>query len=198
MKPHFSKAANRKVLGTCSQHGCQSSFLDWVKNFRRDASDIEKEELLMCPMLWCRNTFKDADATVNHVFECPSLSNGWYWCPYCKRPERFLECDKRCDIVFKPRLQKREANLAVTFFGWLGRRRPLKKLGTCYTYQCRIIRDSLVVFSGCPWKDQVRGHCSRYTYSVECSPRLLAWYVPFGVIHLGSGPPFECCMFCGR
>lgn len=201
LKPHFSKGASRKILGSCSQHGCQSSFLDWVINFRRDASDIvEKEELLTCPMIWCRSAFKDADATVSHVFGCPRLSNGWYWCPYCKRPERFLECDKGCDIVLKPRLQKREANLSVTFFAWLSHRRSLKKSDTySISYQCRAIRDSHVVSSGCPWPGQVRGHCSRWTYSLESWPRLLAWYVSFGVIHSCSGPRSECwCMFCGR
>ncbi len=84
---------------------------------------------MMCPMLWCRNTFEDVDATIRHVFECPRLSNGWYWCPYCKRPERFLECDKGCGIVAKPRPQKKEAKLAVTFFKWLGCRRSPRKTG---------------------------------------------------------------------
>lgn len=127
LKPHLNEGVSRKVLGSLSQHGCQQSFLDWVRNFRRDALIIEEEERLMCPMLWCRNTFKDVDATVCHVFECPRLVNGWYWCPYCKCPERFLECDKGCDIVPKPRPQKRETKLAVTFFKWLGRRHSLKK-----------------------------------------------------------------------
>lgn len=128
LKPHLNEGVSRKVLGSLSQYGCQWSFLDWVKTFRRDAPDIEEEELLMCPMLWCRNTFKDVDATVRHTFECPRLSNGWYWCPYCKRPERFLECDKACDFIPRPRLQKRETKLAVTFFKWLGRKRFLKKI----------------------------------------------------------------------
>ena len=81
----------------------------------------------MCPMLWCRQSFKDADTTVSHVFGCPLLPNGWYWCPSCKRAERFLECDKACDIVRKARLQKRGTNLAVMFFKWLGRRCSRKK-----------------------------------------------------------------------
>ena len=79
-------------------------------------------------MLWCRHSFKDADAVVRHVFECNRLSNGWYWCPYCKRPERFLECDKGCDFVPKPRLHKRnKKQLALAFLKWLGPIPSLKK-----------------------------------------------------------------------
>ena len=48
------------------------------------------KEKLMCPMLWCRaNCFEDHDSLVQHTANCKHLSDTWYWCPYCTRPERF-------------------------------------------------------------------------------------------------------------
>ena len=44
----------------------------------------------MCPMLWCRaDCFEDHDSLVQHTANCKHLSDTWYWCPYCTRPERF-------------------------------------------------------------------------------------------------------------
>ena len=44
----------------------------------------------MCPMLWCRaNCFEDHDSLVQHTANCKHLSDTWYWCPHCTRPERF-------------------------------------------------------------------------------------------------------------
>ena len=48
------------------------------------------KEKLMCPMLWCRaNCFEDQDSLLKHTANCKHLSDTWYWCPYCTRPERF-------------------------------------------------------------------------------------------------------------
>lgn len=49
------------------------------------------KEKLMCPMLWCRaNCFEDHDSLVQHAVNCKHLSDTWYWCPHCTRPERFI------------------------------------------------------------------------------------------------------------
>ena len=49
------------------------------------------KEKLMCPMLWCRaNCFEDHDSLVQHTAHCKHLSDTWYWCPHCTRPERFV------------------------------------------------------------------------------------------------------------
>ena len=48
------------------------------------------KEKLMCPMLWCRaDCFEDNGSLVQHTANCKHLSDTWYWCPYCTRPERF-------------------------------------------------------------------------------------------------------------
>lgn len=43
----------------------------------------------MCPLLWCRTSFNDVAAVAEHLSSCPWLSDGLYWCPFCRRPERF-------------------------------------------------------------------------------------------------------------
>ena len=78
----------------------------------------------MCPLIWCRKTFKTNELAIRHVVDCPRLLNAWYWCPFHRRPERFLECNKGCEIVPKPKMHH-----AVWFFNWFGRRRSLKRQG---------------------------------------------------------------------
>ncbi len=128
MKAHLCEHSNRRSLGALSTHGCTSSFLDWVINFRPGISKIGPEELLMCPMLWCRENFKTNALAIEHIKKCSYLENAWYWCPSCSRPERFFLCDKGCDISELPRLRRKKSRLvrAVTYLNVLGRRRSSK------------------------------------------------------------------------
>ena len=123
MKHCLHADVSRKGLGSLSDYGSQLYFLDWVTH-RADNSDIEEEELKMCPLIWCRKTFETNDLALRHAHNCPRLSNAWYWCPFHRRPERFLECNRGCEIVSKPKMHH-----AVTFFSWFGRRRSLKRQG---------------------------------------------------------------------
>ena len=84
----------------------------------------------MCPMLWCRERMKDADATVRHIPKCLYLSDGFYWCPHCRGPERFVEYDQGRENVPKTRLHKIDKTLAIKFFKWLIPRRLFKKTGS--------------------------------------------------------------------
>ena len=61
---------------------------------------------------------------LQHISECPCLSDSWYWCPYCRRPERFLSSDN----TTIHQLQRKESKLkrAVTFFKHLGLRNCLR------------------------------------------------------------------------
>lgn len=76
----------------------------------------------MCPLLWCRKTFDDLASTLQHVSECPWLSNAWYWCPYCCRPESFMASEEPCAETMQYKLQRKDSKLrrAVTFFKHLG------------------------------------------------------------------------------
>lgn len=48
----------------------------------------------MCPLMCCRCRFNDIPATLNHISHCPWISDGWYWCPFCSRPENLFENSK--------------------------------------------------------------------------------------------------------
>lgn len=76
----------------------------------------------MCPLLWCRESFENLASTLHHVSECPWLSNGWYWCPYCCRPESFKVSEEPCVDTTQQKLQRKDSKLrrAVTFFKHLG------------------------------------------------------------------------------
>ena len=128
MKAYLCKHSDRRSLGALELRGSISIFVDWVSNLRSQAKDIVQDELLMCPMLWCREKFARADLTINHVKACPYLENAWYWCSSCSRPERYLLCDKACDAKERPRMIPKKSRLvkAVSYFNILGRRRLLK------------------------------------------------------------------------
>ena len=85
-------------------------------------SVVTAKEHLTCPLLWCRERFDDLASTLQHVYECPLLSNTWYWCPYCCRPESFTQ--QPCPNTTHDKLQRKDSKLkrAVTFFKHLGHR----------------------------------------------------------------------------
>ena len=119
MKPLVHPDAS-KIFRSVSDHGNQLFFLNWVTHRAKD-SDIEEDELKMCPLIWCRKTFETNELAVRHVSDCSRLLNAWYWCPFHRRPERFLECKKGCEIVPKPRV-----DYAFRIYNWFDRRRLLR------------------------------------------------------------------------
>ena len=76
-----------------SDEESQLHFLQWVKSTRTASSgsfpETSDKEKLICPLIWCRTSFKDLSSTLEHVSACPLLSDACYWCPYCGRAERF-------------------------------------------------------------------------------------------------------------
>lgn len=115
---------------TSLSHGeCQREFQYWVTSTRATSSatslDISPKEHLMCPLLWCRASFKDLASVLHHVSTCPWLSDAWYWCPSCCRPERFTTAETTSTTAPQPvdldkeKMYKR----AVNFFKNLARRR---------------------------------------------------------------------------
>ena len=125
--PHIRDGVGRKILGFLSESHCQRIFMDWVKNYRSTNPDIDQVELRMCPLIWCRRKFDSKESTFRHVLDCPRLSTGWYWCPSCMRPERFLECNKLCS-KYKPPNNDDKLHLADRFLNWICRRRSEKRL----------------------------------------------------------------------
>ena len=109
-----------------SQGERQMAFQHWVAYIRgadsRHPSDITPMEHLRCPLLWCRETFDSLASMLQHVSECPWLSNAWYWCPYCCRPESFMTSQEPCANALQHSIQRKDSKLrrAVTFFKHLG------------------------------------------------------------------------------
>ena len=115
-----------RILDSMTDLACRSSFLNWVKTIRPHAADVAVEEVLLCPMLWCRRKFQDPNEVVCHAFQCPCLWNAWYWCPYHNRPERYMICNIECEVsTVKSVFVKLKDGLAVAFSKWLIRRRSL-------------------------------------------------------------------------
>ena len=84
-----------QTLAALSQHERRIGFQNWVEYTRTASSALTSEiiakENLICPLLWCRTSFEDIPSTLQHISSCSWLSDGWYWCPSCCRPELFIE-----------------------------------------------------------------------------------------------------------
>ncbi|KAL2041815.1 hypothetical protein N7G274_005599 [Stereocaulon virgatum] len=93
----------------------------WAAYDRAELLKTSTEEHLMCPMLWCRESFPDFEMTLRHTSSCPWLSNGWYWCPSCGRPEQFLE-GKSSRVKVSRHSTSLTLKRAVTFFRNIGLR----------------------------------------------------------------------------
>ena len=127
---YFHQHSGESALRVLTPYACEAGFLSWVEGPRQNSPDLEVEELIMCPMLWCRKPFKSISATVNHVKTCPRLWDGWYWCPFCRHPERFLECDKSCEVNRQPMIRRKSSKLcrAASFFSRFGRRKSAREI----------------------------------------------------------------------
>ena len=124
---HFLRQMDPKAPNhTFSQGECQIAFQHWVAYIRGGdcghPSDVTAKEHLRCPLLWCRESLDNLAATLQHVSECPWLSNAWYWCPYCCRPESFMVSQEPNADTPQHNVQRKGSKLkrAVTFFKHLG------------------------------------------------------------------------------
>ena len=89
LRHHFGRTHADSAFGGLSQIECRKAFQEWVGRVFAEPSDA-----LQCPMLWCRKSFDDRQTTIRHTLTCSWLPNAWYWCPQCKRPERFMNTGK--------------------------------------------------------------------------------------------------------
>ncbi len=124
------------------------AFQNWVAYERPQSPDVSAREYLMCPLLWCRGNFENLASTLQHVAECPYLSDGWYWCPHCCRPEQFMDPGRSCAESRRRTPQRKGSKLkrAVEFFKHLGSKtcpkscRPAKRFrfsNDSYEYQSK-------------------------------------------------------------
>ena len=68
-------------------------FLCWVALCRTNDHTLPPSERRSCPMTWCDFVAQDNEGVelINHLSGCSKLSEGQYRCPYCMRPEFFME-----------------------------------------------------------------------------------------------------------
>ncbi|KAK0112940.1 hypothetical protein ONS95_014658 [Cadophora gregata] len=95
-------------------------FLAWVAYVRKYTDEyITEDERRTCPLLWCREVFANQEAMLQHVWNCPNLSKGLYWCFHCQKPERVgkFNC-KRCQGA--PSRTDRMTSVAKKIFSKLG------------------------------------------------------------------------------
>ncbi|KUJ23439.1 uncharacterized protein LY89DRAFT_182616 [Mollisia scopiformis] len=95
-------------------------FLAWVAYTRKYTDEsITDDERRTCPLLWCRSQFKDQETMLQHVYNCPYLSKGLYWCFHCQKPERVgnFKC-RRCQGA--PSRTDRISSVAKKIFSKLG------------------------------------------------------------------------------
>ena len=91
LRHYFQQENGKNGKNVLSRSQCLAAFQGWIANIRVECPDVSMREKLMCPMLWCRaNCFNDHDSLVQHTTNCKHLSDTWYWCPHCTRPERFI------------------------------------------------------------------------------------------------------------
>lgn len=91
----------------------------------------------MCPLLWCRDDFDDLQSCQHHLLTCPWLTDSWYWCPFCHRPERFraseamhIDCVTSLAIGKASRLKR-----AVSFFKHFGRKSTTRAKRSVSSYE---------------------------------------------------------------
>ncbi|KAI9056105.1 hypothetical protein LZ554_001033 [Drepanopeziza brunnea f. sp. 'monogermtubi'] len=120
-EPSDSAVHDSCVIRNFSKHkSSQLRFLAWVAYTRKYTDEyITEDERRTCPLLWCRSIFESQEAMLQHVYGCPNLSKGLYWCFHCQKPERVgkFSC-KRCQGV--PSKTDRMASVAKKIFSKLG------------------------------------------------------------------------------
>lgn len=126
LQRHLGQMNPKAPSYVLSEDECQEAFQHWVAYVRAGdcgtPPDITAKEHLRCPLLGCRESFGDLASTLQHVSGCPWLSNGWYWCPYCCRPESFMASVEPCSNSRHDKIQRKNSKLrrAVSFFKQLG------------------------------------------------------------------------------
>ena len=100
------------------------AFQNWVAFDRISAPDVRAREHLTCPLLWCRHRFENLASCLQHVSVCPWLSNAYYWCPQCRRVERFTPNDSASRLPHLTSVDRKNSKLrrAITFFKHFGRK----------------------------------------------------------------------------
>ncbi|OHF02190.1 hypothetical protein CORC01_02470 [Colletotrichum orchidophilum] len=110
------------VTRTVSPDQCAlHRFIVWAAVQRNKSQKMTAADRLECPMLRCRKRFPDHAAMLEHLYDCPQLRTGEYWCYECGKAEKFTDGNcKRC--LGHPGKRRKIMNVAKSFFSSLGQK----------------------------------------------------------------------------
>lgn len=80
----------------------QLAFQHWVAYDLYGDKNRRTTGQIHCPLIGCRSGFDDLASCLAHLAKCTWLSNAWYWCPFCVRPERFTARDQSLASALEP------------------------------------------------------------------------------------------------
>ena len=81
----------------------QLAFQLWVAYDLYGRCEEESASQLRCPLIGCSVSFESLGSCLQHLTTCAWLSNSWYWCAQCQRPERFAEAQPA--LINRPRVE---------------------------------------------------------------------------------------------
>ncbi len=91
MKKYIKLSENpRSIFGVTGEQR-QLAFQLWVAYDLYGRCNEDFAGQLRCPLIGCSISFESLGLCLQHLPTCAWLSNSWYWCPLCQRPERFAE-----------------------------------------------------------------------------------------------------------
>ncbi|KAL9004344.1 MAG: hypothetical protein Q9188_002838 [Gyalolechia gomerana] len=80
----------------------QLAFQHWVAYDLYSEKNRRTTGQIQCPLIGCRSGFDDLESCLAHLAKCTWLSNAWYWCPFCVRPEQFTARDQSLASALEP------------------------------------------------------------------------------------------------
>ena len=91
VKKYIKLSENPQSISSVTGEQRQLAFQLWVAYdlYGRCKEDFAGQ--LRCPLIGCSTSFESLGLCLQHLPTCAWLSNSWYWCPLCQRPERFAE-----------------------------------------------------------------------------------------------------------
>lgn len=91
MKKYIKLSGNPQSISSVTGEQRQLAFQLWVAYDLYGRCKEDSAGQLRCPLIGCSTSFESLGSCLQHLPTCAWLSNSWYWCPLCQRPERFTE-----------------------------------------------------------------------------------------------------------
>ncbi|KAM4056670.1 zinc finger protein [Hirsutella rhossiliensis] len=96
------------------------SFVVWAAVKRNASVHMSLADKRRCPLLQCREQFVDHELMLQHLYSCPHMASGEYWCYDCDRVEQLGDAKCRRCCLGHASKRKKVMSMAKSFFGSLG------------------------------------------------------------------------------